>query len=145
MTAQSSNAILEVLANEYFKDSADVFKLILMDSGFVYDRDNHDTYADVSASELATGNGYTAGGIELTGISVTRDDAEDLVKIRWNTVSIVTSGGDIGPSPGYIIFNDTDPSDTIVGYVKFGTTEQTQLEGGTAQITNPGVNLKKAA
>ena len=116
----ASNQILEELAEDYF-NAGDTFKLALCASGYSYDPDNHDGYADIT--ELAALYGYTAGGISLTGITVSRDDSNDYVTITWNTVSIPVSGGDMGPTPGYVIYNDTKTTptaDPIVGWVSFG-------------------------
>ena len=55
-----SNKLTFLLAKKVIDFSADVFKIILMGSGFVFNVDTHAGYADVSASELPTGNGYTA-------------------------------------------------------------------------------------
>ena len=43
----------------------DLFHMILVDSGYTFDITD-DTYADVSASELAEANGYETGGKVLT-------------------------------------------------------------------------------
>jgi hypothetical protein len=116
--------------------SADTFKIILMQSGFTYNKDTHEDYGDVSASELATASGYTAGGNTLGGVAVTEDDTNDECSITWNNTSWIASGGNIVAS-GAIIFDDTvaTPADPIVGYIDFGT-DQTTLDGGTFTLTN---------
>jgi hypothetical protein len=40
-------------------------KLALVGSGYTPNQDTHDEWADVSASEIANGNGYTTGGYTL--------------------------------------------------------------------------------
>ena len=57
--------------------------IILMDTGFVYSRATHHEYADVSASELATGNGYTQKTKAMAGISISRNDTLYKVTITW--------------------------------------------------------------
>ena len=81
--------------------SGDTFKIILMESGFVYNKDTHEDYADVSGNELGTGNGYTAGGATLAGVSVTEDDVDDRCEIVWNNVTWVAGGGPIGRRPAF--------------------------------------------
>ena len=139
MTTQLSNQIRLVTATKLVDYANDVFKMILMDTGFTFDPDNHDTYADVSASELSTGNGYTAGGATMSGVAVARNDTINKTEITWNNVTWTASGGAIGPGPGAILYDDT-VSDTIVGYIDFGG-DQTQADGGVATISNPTVRL----
>lgn len=143
MATIPSNKFKFELANGRIDFATDTFKIILMDTGFSFDPDTHHGYADVSASELATGNGYTAGGNTLSGVTVTEDDANDRTTITWGTTTWTASGGNIGPTPGAIIFDDTAASpqaDTIIGYLDFGG-EQTQIDGGIASIVNITVRI----
>ena len=135
MSAEASNKIKYLLATKAIDFSGDSFKIILMQSGFTYDKDAHEKYADVSASELSTGNGYTANSKTLAGVSVSEDDANDRCSVTWSNVTWTASGGPIGPTPGAIIFDDTEGNDAIVGYIDFGG-DQTQADGGTATISN---------
>ena len=139
MTTQLSNQIRLITATKLVDYANDVFKMILMDTGFTFDPVAHDTYADVSASELATGNGYTAGGATMSGVAVARNDSTNVTEITWNNVTWTASGGPIGPGPGAILYDDT-VVDTIVGYIDFGG-DQTQADGGIATISNPTVRL----
>jgi hypothetical protein len=126
------------LSNGRIDFATDTFKIILMASGFIFDPDTHHGYADVSASELAAGNGYTTGGNTLSGVSVTEDDTADRTKVTWANTTWTATGGDIGPTPGAIIYDDTataPQADTLIGYIDFGT-EATQFDGGVATIAN---------
>ncbi len=138
MSSVASNKIKFLLASKGIDFANDVFKIILMASGFTFDKDTHHGYADVSGSELGTANGYTAGGNTLAGVSVTEDDVDDRTEVTWSNTSWVASGGSIGPSPGAIVYDDTvttPQADAIVGYIDFGG-DQTQADGGTATISN---------
>lgn len=119
---------------------ADTFKIILMGSGFVFDPDTHDGYSDVSASELSTAYGYTAGGATLGGVAVTQNDTDDQCDITWNNISWTASGGDIGPTCGAIIYDDTHASDCIIGFIDFSA-DYTESDGGVATITNITVTI----
>lgn len=105
--------------------AVDVFKIILMQSGFVFDPDAHHCYADISSFELASGNGYTTGGITLTGVSLVVNETNDQAEITWNNVQWNASGGSLTAS-GAIIFDDTtdvatdDYTDAIVSYKDAG-------------------------
>jgi len=141
MANQASNHLKYLLATKAIDFANDSFKIILMDSGFVFDKDAHEEYADVSAQELATGFGYTQNNKVLANVVVTEDDTNDICSIVWDPVTWTASGGPIGPSPGAIIFDDTVANDPIVGFIDFGT-EYTQIDGGTATITNIEVRIK---
>jgi len=143
MSATLSNKFKFLLASKVIDFANDSFKIILMDTGFVFDKDTHHAYADISAYELATGNGYTQNTKVLTGVAVTEDDTDDRCEVTWDNVQWTASAGAIGPSPGAIIFDDTvttPTADPIIGYIDFGG-EQTQADGGVATISNIEVRL----
>ena len=119
----------------------DTFKLILMQTGFVFNPVTHNSYADVSASELATGSGYTAGGVTLSGVDISYDSVEDRLETTWANVTINASGGTLVTS-GAIIFDDStdtgssdDYSDAIVSYKDAGG-DITAVDGTPIIITN---------
>lgn len=140
MTTEASNKIKYLLATKVIDFANDVFKIILLQSGFTFNKDTHHGYADVLASELATANGYTIGGNTLAGVAVTEDDGDDRAEIVWNNTTWTASGGPIGPTPGAVIYDDTVADDPIVGYIDFGG-DQTQADGGVATISNVEVRI----
>lgn len=103
---------------------ADVFKMILMVPGFVFDKDTHNTYALVIASEVASGNGYTTGGATLTGITRTTDNTDDRCELTWGNVQWNATGGSIATS-GALIY-------------------MVKTAGGIYELTNPIVSYKDA-
>lgn len=115
--------------------SSDSFFIILMESGFTFDIDDHEDYGDISAQELANGNGYTTGGNALVLDAVTEDDTADRTEVTWDSTSWTAAGGPIGPTPGACILDDTLASDPVVGYIDFGA-EYTQPDGGVATLHN---------
>jgi len=143
MTTEASNKIKYLLATKAIDFANDTFKIILMQTGFTFNKDTHHGYADVSGSELATANGYTVGGYTLTGNSVVENDTDDRADCTFNNAVWTASGGPIGPSPGAIIYDDTvttPTADPIVGYIDFGG-DQTQADGGVATISNISVRI----
>ena len=139
MASTLANNFLEQLLKKEIDFDTDTFKVILMASGFVFDRDAHALYANVSASELATAYGYTVGGATLSGVSVAQDDVNNAGTVSWSSASWNISGGNI-TSSGAIIIDDTVSGDPIIGYIDFGG-DQTCLNGGVATIANPGIAL----
>lgn len=136
----AANRLKYLMASGDIDFSADVFIIILMQTGFVFNVDTHHEYADVLANELPTANGYTQGAEVLAGVAVTEDDADDRTEITWNDAAWTAAGGAIGPSPGAIIIDDTDGNDSIVGFIDFGV-DITQPNGGTFTITNIEVRI----
>lgn len=137
MANEASNKIKYLLATKKIDFLTDVFKIILVGSGFVFNKDTHETYANVSGSELPTANGYTVGGNVLTGVAVNEDDVDDRTEITWANTSWTATGGTIGPARGAIIYDDTvaSPSKPIVMYIDFGA-DYSQAAGGVATISN---------
>jgi ABC-type lipopolysaccharide export system ATPase subunit len=59
-------------------------KLALLTKDYTPNLDTHDVWADVSANEVATGNGYTTGGAAVTGLSVTRSGSV----VTWDAADV---------------------------------------------------------
>ncbi len=74
---------------------ANTFKLALLTSAWTPDNGDtgNEVFADVSANEIAAGNGYTAGGAALSSISVTQ--AGGTVKFTSGAVQWTAAGGNI--------------------------------------------------
>jgi len=117
-------------------------KGILMASGFVFNIDTHDGYSNVSANELANGNGYTTGGATLAGYALAVDDVNDRADATWSNIVWTAAGGSIGPSPALVLFIDSDTvtPDVNIGDVPFGS-DQTATDGGTFTVSNPTVRI----
>ena len=143
MSNEASNKLKHLMASADNDFSTNVYKMILMQSGFTFDIANHDDYADVLASELPNGNGYTTGGVVLAGIVITRNDVDDRIEITWTNPAWIAAGGNIGPTDGGIIYNDTHADDFVVGYCDFGA-DYTQPNGGTFTAINAEVRISNA-
>lgn len=74
---------------------ANTFKLALVTSALTpNDGDaGNEVWGDVSANEIAAGNGYTAGGIALSGVSLTQ--AGGTVKFNSGAAQWTATGGSI--------------------------------------------------
>jgi len=99
---------------------ADVFKVILMNTAFAFDKDAHATLADVTASQIAAGNGYTQNDKTLAGVAVDEDDVNDRSNVTWDDVSFTASGGAFPAIGAFIVYNDTTADDTVIGCIDFG-------------------------
>lgn len=73
----------------------DTFRAMAVRSSYVPDYDTHDFRDDVTAAEVANGNGYTTGGVTLTNVTVSFDAASDEVRfdcddIAWTLTASTT-------------------------------------------------------
>ena len=141
MASQTANNYKELLAHKIIDFSSDVFKIMLMQPGFTFNRAAHEVYADVSASELITDLGYTVGGATLAGISITNDPVLAATVMSWNDVTWTVSGGNLQAS-GAIIYDQTvavPDNRPLIGFIDFGGT-LTTYNGGTHTIANVAVS-----
>ena len=135
ITSTVSNHFKFMQATKKVDFENDVFKIILVDTTFAFDPDTHATLADVTASQLATANGYTQNDKTLAGVTVTEDDTNNRVSITWTNATWTASGGNIGPTGAALIYDDTTADDTIVGCIDFGT-DYTISDGSSLQFQN---------
>lgn len=98
---------------------------VTLHTGYTPNIDTDTVWADVSATEYTTANGYTAGGETLAGQDVTQDNTNDLGKFDANDVTW-TSLGPLSPAtPSHAILWDdtpTSPADPLIAYWVLGTT-----------------------
>ena len=135
MANQGSNRAKLELLKGAIDFTTDIFKIILMGNAYAFNPASAGGYADLSASELITGFGYTAGGLTLAGVTVTQDNALGLGKVVANNVAWTAAGGPIGPASGAIIYDDTHGSKVVIGYIDFGG-GKTAIAAGTFTIAN---------
>lgn len=102
--------------------NSNTIMLALIANTYTPNYPTHGTFSDVSANEVAAGNGYTSGGKALTGLSVNslRFDADNLTfagltkTFRYGCLyALGTLNGVVDPLIGLILFDDT-PADVVV-------------------------------
>ena len=82
-------------------------KAALMAAAYTPNFDTHNVFSGISANEAA-GTGYTAGGLTLTGKTVTTDAAADravfdAADATWNPITIQTAGAVVYDSASGIL------------------------------------------
>lgn len=77
--------------------------------------------ADIT--EISAGNGYTAGGIALTGVTVAEVSAGSGQWRLSAADTVITATGAIGPFRYAVLYNDTptSPADPLIGYIDRGS------------------------
>jgi hypothetical protein len=97
----------------------DTYKVKLLTAA-TFDATNT-TLAGTGGTEVTNANGYTTGGVALTGVAVTTVTTND-AKFDANDASWTASGGAITASYA-ILYNDTDANDPPVAFIDFGGSE----------------------
>ena len=90
--------------------------VMLMKTGYAFDQDGPEVYADVSANE-ATGTNYTAGGTVIGTRTAVIDAASNEARllgdpVQWPNSTIAARGG--------VIYANTG-SKPVLGYIDFAT------------------------
>ncbi len=140
VTGTPSNKIKYKLLTGAIDLLTDTIKCALMKTGFTFDKDTNHYWADISADELANGNGYTTGGQTLAGVAVTENDTSDRADFTCTNPTWTATGGSIGPTPGAILYDDTDTNKAIIGYIDFDG-DQTTTTGNNFVIADVIVRL----
>lgn len=86
-------------------------------------------WADLSANEIAAGNGYTAGGITLSRNStdfdvLTEDDGSSRAYVQTKDVVWTASGGPIpasGSGARYAVLMDDDAAKQVIAILDLGS------------------------
>jgi hypothetical protein len=125
---------VEDLANKVHDLGSDTLKLYLTNA-------TPSTSADAvkaDLAEIAGGNGYTAGGITLTGVTATQTGG--VLKLTCdNDPSWTASGGAIAQFRYAVLYNDTptSPADPLIAWWDYsGTVDLADGESFTATIVD---------
>lgn len=105
---------------------------VMLVNGYVYNT-AHTQKSNITG-ELSTANGYTAGGLALTGVTFAYDALTGKTKLDANDAVWTAAGGDIGPVTGAVIYDDTATNDKLIAYLDFDT-PQTAGDGTSFLIT----------
>lgn len=101
--------------------SSDTFKVILMESAFVYDQDTHGLYSDVSGSEITDTGGYTVGGETLTAATAwAQDNTNDRARVSWQDKTFTAGTAAFDTFCAACILDTTHASSVVVGCIEFG-------------------------
>lgn len=115
--------------------AADSLLVILLNTTFAFNAASHATLADVTADQLATGNGYTQDNKAITGQVLTEDDTLGRSFLAVDFITFMASGGTIGPTGAAVIYDDTTSDKTVVACIDFGT-DITVADGQSLQFRN---------
>lgn len=96
--------------------SAHSFKILLTNAAPVA---TNTVKADLT--EIAAGNGYTAGGLAVDSVTLT--ETGGVAKVTAADEVLTAAGGSIGPFRYAVLYNDTptSPADPLVGWWDYGS------------------------
>lgn len=116
-TFNKFNAFVENVAEKVHDLSADSLKILLTNTAPVA---TNSIKGDLT--EIAAGNGYTAGGNAATQVSSSQTSGT--YKLVLNDVVFTASGGSIATFRYAVLYNDTptSPADPLIGWWDYGTT-----------------------
>lgn len=113
---------------------SDTIVCTLHTTSYTPNNNTHGTWADVSATELSTGSGYTAGGVALTTKAVTAGTATvtfDCDDISWASFSGTFRYAIFTRRAGGSLVS----GDLLIGYYDLTGSGNTTGGGGTLMIT----------
>lgn len=113
------NALVQTFANGSINLATDQLKLMLTNTLPI---PTNSVYADVSAGELANGNGYLTGGALITTVSSSQ--AAGIEKLLISSASPTwTATGPMGPFRYAILYDSTavSPLKPLIGWFDYGS------------------------
>jgi type IV pilus biogenesis protein CpaD/CtpE len=126
------NAFVADVANKVHNLGADTLKVMLTNTAPVA---TNAVKTDIT--EIAAGNGYTAGGTQATLISSTQTSGTYALKL--NNVTYTASAGSIGPFRYCVLYNATAAGLNLIGWYDYGT-NLTITAGNSFQVQFDAAN-----
>src|ERR1700704_6822445 len=112
-TFNKFNAFVADVANKVHNLGADTLKVILTNTAPVA---TNAVKADIT--EIAAGNGYTAGGTQATLVSSSQTGGTYALKL--NNVTYTATPGSIGPFRYCVLYNSIPASGNLIGWDDYG-------------------------
>lgn len=109
------NVFVQDLAQKVHNLATDTLYVMLTDTAPVATNT-----VESNITEIAAGNGYTAGGLPITTTSCTQTSGT-LKLVLANPASWTATGGAIAQFRYAVIYNSTPTSKPLVGWADFGT------------------------
>jgi hypothetical protein len=99
-------------------------KLALVTDAYTPNRDTDDFRNDFTASEVANGNGYSTGGVTLTGVAWSYDAASDQVRLDFDDPSwTFTASKTWRYGVLYIDTGGADSTDPLIGLLTWDSNQ----------------------
>jgi hypothetical protein len=109
------NAFVADVASKVHNLGSDNLKVLLSNTAPV---STNAVKADLT--EIAAGNGYSAGGTQATLVSSSQSSGTYTLKL--NNVTFTASGGSIATFRYAVLYNSTPANGNLIGWYDYGTT-----------------------
>lgn len=116
--------------------ASDTLKIALFTSTYVPNQDTDATYSSLTG-EVATANGYTAGGVALTGVTVNQDNTNHRMKLTATNPSWTVTGAITFRT--VVLYDSTIATNNLVCYWNFAA-DQTTSNSGTYTLQFDSTN-----
>jgi hypothetical protein len=126
------NQFVADIANKVHNLGSDTLKIMLTDTA-----PSASNTVKANITEIAAGNGYTAGGTAVTITSSSQTSG--LYKLMGNNVTFTASGGSIAQFRYAVIYNSTAASGNLIGWWDYGA-EVNVTSGNSFQVQPDAVN-----
>ncbi len=126
------NAFVADVANKVHNLGSDTLKVMLTNTAPVA---TNAVKSDIT--EIAAGNGYSAGGSQATQVSSSQSSGTYALKL--NNVTFTAAAGAIGPFRYCVLYNSTAASGNLIGWYDYGTA-LTVTAGNSFQVQFDAVN-----
>jgi len=126
------NQFVADVANKVHNLGSDTLKVMLSNTAPAA---TNAVKADIT--EIAAGNGYTAGGTQATLVSSAQ--AGGTYALKLSNVTFTASAGSIGPFRYCVLYNATPASGNLIGWYDYGTA-LTVTAGNSFQVQFDGTN-----
>lgn len=115
-TWQIKNAFKEEIGDETHDLAADTLKVLLTNTA-----PSLANAVKADLTEIAAGNGYSAGGTALTGVTFSQTGGTATLAFSSN-LTFTASGGTMATFRYLELYNDTAANDELIGHLDYGTT-----------------------
>lgn len=112
-SCQTVNSLVEALAEKVHNFSTDTLKIMLSNTA-----PSLSNTVKADWTEIAAGNGYTAGGFTVPVTSSSQSGGTYSLVV--GDASVTASGGTIGPFRYLCLYNDTATNDEAIGFYDYG-------------------------
>lgn len=131
-TFNKFNNFVQNLGTKQMNLSTDVIKVMLTNTAPVATNSN---YADISATELANGNGYTTGGATVTGVGYTNSSGTSSMAAAATTFTSATAT--MGPFRYAVYYSDTSTNKNLIGWYDYGSSISLNGTAGETFVITP--------
>lgn len=126
------NNFVDGLAKGAMNLNSDTIKVMLTNTAPVA---TNTQYSDISANELASGNGYTTGGATVTGTSVS--NASGTESLAASATTFTSSTGSMGPFRYVVYYDSTPTTKYLIGWYDYGSSITLNGASGETFVVTP--------